>query len=116
MQILATRRPLQLSRKDKNQKRCLHEFKNKGKYNHYKSTYHKREVVVALKNHREKPRIKVKLETFMSEINRIKKPFILADQKIPDDAKQEIEVLRGYIQNLEKIKRVYLHPEKENRD
>ena len=68
-----------------------------------------------LKNHREKPKIEVKLESFMAEINRIKNPFISAGQKIPDDVKQEIEELRGYIKNLEEIRRVELNAKKDNR-
>ena len=67
-------------------------------------------------NHREKPSIDAKLQSFMAEINRIKNPFISAGQKIPDDVKQEIEELRGYIKNLEEIKRIELKSKKDNRN
>ena len=68
-----------------------------------------------LKNHREKPKIEVKLQSFMAEINRIKNAFIFEGRKPTPKEEQEIEELRGYIKNLEEIKRIELKSEKDNR-
>ena len=68
-----------------------------------------------LKNHREKPKIEVKLQSFMAEINRIKNRVISEGRNPTDTETAEIEELRGYIKNLEEIKRVELNAKKDNR-
>ena len=68
-----------------------------------------------LKNHREKPRVEVKLQSFMADINRIKNRVISEGRNPTDTETAEIEELRGYIKNLEKIKRIELNAKKDNR-
>ena len=68
-----------------------------------------------LKNHRKKPRIESKLETFMADINRIKNAIISEGRKLTDQEEQEIQTLREHIKNLEEIKKVWLKPKKNDR-
>lgn len=68
-----------------------------------------------LKNHRKKPKIEAKLESFMADINKIKNRVISEGRKLTDQEEQEIQALRGYIKNLEEIKKVWLKPKKNDR-
>lgn len=68
-----------------------------------------------LKNHRKKPKIEAKLESFMAGINKIKNSIISEGRSATRGEETEIQALRGHIKNLEEIKKVWLKPKKNDR-
>jgi len=66
-----------------------------------------------------KPKIDLKLESLMAEINRIKNPIISEGRELWPEEEAEIRELRSHIKNLEEMKRIIqeakLKSEKDNR-
>ena len=66
-----------------------------------------------------KPKIELKLESLMAEINKIKNPIISEGRKPTSEEEAEIQELRDHIKNLEEMRRIIqeaqLKSEKDNR-
>ena len=62
-----------------------------------------------------KPRLELKLESLMAEINEIKNPIISAGREPWPEEEAEIQALREHIKNLEEIREDLLKSEKDNR-